>query len=191
MHGTVEADMPDPSCHYCERIAESECPTCGRFYCDEHGDDVCLRCLSPDSATPTALAYRGSLIALGVASIVAVFLLISPPESPASMDEPEAIATNTPAFEATATPTVPTDEGTGEEPNTEPTTTIATPTEAAEPSPTPEGEQETYTIESGDSLSTIAADHGVTVDAILAANPEIEDPAGIVPGQEIVIPAGE
>lgn len=189
--------MADPACHYCERVAESECPTCGRFYCDEHGDDVCLRCLSPDSATPTALAYRGSLIALGIASLVAVFLLVSPPESPASLDEPETVATSTPAVDATATPTVATDDGeNGDGAESEPTTTIATPTEAAEASPTTEGdgdsgEQETYTIESGDSLSSIATEYDVTVDAILAANPELENAQDIVPDQEIVIPAGE
>lgn len=184
--------MPDPSCHYCERAAESECPTCGRLYCPEHGDDVCLRCLAPEAATPTALAYRGSLVALGLASIVAIFLLVDPPESPASMAEPETMATNTPAFEATATPTEPAPGGSGQ-----PTTTIATPTPAGEDAADDEdgegepAEQQIHTIEPEQSLSGIAADYGVSVDAILEANPDISDPAAIVPGQEIVIPASD
>src|SRR5687768_4523976 len=40
----------------------------------------------------------------------------------------------------------------------------------------------TYTVVPGDSLSAIADRHGVGLDAIIAANPEIGDPRLIFPG---------
>lgn len=48
----------------------------------------------------------------------------------------------------------------------------------------------TYTVKSGDTMSKIAAAHGVTVGALVRANPQIEDPALIFPGQKIDIPGG-
>src|SRR5438874_280306 len=97
--------MAEPNCHYCTRPAEAECPTCGRLYCAEHGEDVCLRCLAPESATPSARIFRGSVLALAIASIVTVFLLIRPPTSKSEQDIARVVATATPAVSATATPT--------------------------------------------------------------------------------------
>jgi hypothetical protein len=39
-------------CHVCEAPASGQCKTCGKFYCPEHGDVVCVRCaaVSPASA---------------------------------------------------------------------------------------------------------------------------------------------
>jgi len=48
----------------------------------------------------------------------------------------------------------------------------------------------TYTVKSGDSMAKIAAAHGVTIGALLRANPQIEDPSLIFPGQQIIIPGG-
>ncbi|MCG8641348.1 MAG: LysM peptidoglycan-binding domain-containing protein [Desulfobacterales bacterium] len=45
-----------------------------------------------------------------------------------------------------------------------------------------------YTIKRGDSLFKIAQRYGVTVNAIVNANPEITNPASIFPGQVITIP---
>ena len=42
-------------------------------------------------------------------------------------------------------------------------------------------------VQSGDSLSGIAAEHGVTLSALIAAN-AIDDPDRVHPGQELVIP---
>ena len=67
--------MASASCHYCNRPAEEECSTCGRLYCLEHGEDVCLRCLAPEAATPSGNVYRGSLLALVAASLVAMSLV--------------------------------------------------------------------------------------------------------------------
>jgi len=70
--------------------------------------------------------------------------------------------------------------------------TPPTPTAPATPSPTvpapmPPSEVITYTIQAGDTLSGIAAEFGVTVDAIAEAN-DIEDPSLIRVGQVLVIP---
>jgi hypothetical protein len=78
--------MASASCHYCNRPAEEECSTCGRLYCLEHGEDVCLRCLAPEAATPSGNVYRGSLLALVAASLVALFLWFSPPASKNEQD---------------------------------------------------------------------------------------------------------
>lgn len=48
----------------------------------------------------------------------------------------------------------------------------------------------TYTIRSGDSLSVVAQRHGVTYQALLAANPSITDPNRIFVGQVVNIPTG-
>lgn len=46
----------------------------------------------------------------------------------------------------------------------------------------------TYTIRQGDTLNSIAARHNTTLQAILAANPQITNPDMIRPGQTIFIP---
>ena len=52
------------------------------------------------------------------------------------------------------------------------------------PAPTPS----LYTIKKGDTLSKIAAAHGVSIEELMAANPTIKDPNKIALGQQIVIP---
>jgi spore coat assembly protein SafA len=46
----------------------------------------------------------------------------------------------------------------------------------------------TYVVQAGDTLSEIAQRFGVSLDALIAANPQITDPDRIFPGQVIVIP---
>jgi LysM repeat protein len=48
----------------------------------------------------------------------------------------------------------------------------------------------TYTVRAGDTLAKIAARFGVSVQAILAANPQIANPDRIYVGQRLVIPTG-
>lgn len=48
-----------------------------------------------------------------------------------------------------------------------------------------------YEVRSGDSLSAIAARHGVTLSALIAANPQIKNPNLIYPGQKIRLPGAE
>lgn len=177
--------MAEPECTFCDRPAELECPTCHNLYCSEHGDDVCLRCMAPESALPGAVLYRGSLLVLGVASALAIWLFLSPPEdsAPATGEAPRPTATS--MFSETATPTPE-----GERPSPTPATAElpATPTPVVSPTGEPTASGQTYTVQPGDSLSLIADNFGTTVDAILAANPEITDPGSITAGQVIVIP---
>ncbi|MDF9409527.1 LysM peptidoglycan-binding domain-containing protein [Pelotomaculum isophthalicicum JI] len=46
-----------------------------------------------------------------------------------------------------------------------------------------------YTVQAGETLFLIAQKYGVTLDALIAANPQLADPGLIFPGQVINIPA--
>lgn len=186
------ADDQIPSCHYCENPAEAECPTCGRLFCSEHGEDVCLRCMAPESAAPSAAVYRGSVLALVIASAVVVFLLVRPPESKSGSSLVRDLPTSTAAVGSTATPT---QQGSTVQPTPRPgtqvpssvtpgTATVA-PSASAVASPTPAGK--TYVMKPGDTLSAVAASYGVSVADIVAANPGI-NPDTIAIGTEIRIP---
>ncbi len=48
--------------------------------------------------------------------------------------------------------------------------------------------QKTYTVKEGDTLWGIANAHGVSLDAIIKANPQIENPNLIYAGQKVIIP---
>ena len=63
---------------------------------------------------------------------------------------------------------------------------VATPTPRA-PTPTPRSTPLTYVAQKGDSLSTIAARFGVTVQALMAAN-GLANPNLVNVGQVLVIP---
>ena len=54
----------------------------------------------------------------------------------------------------------------------------------------PEAAQNTYTVQSGDSLSKIGSKHGVSWQQIFEANRDkLNDPDKIYPGQELTIPS--
>ena len=63
---------------------------------------------------------------------------------------------------------------------------VATPSPRA-PSPTPRSTPRTYVVQKGDSLSSIAARFGVTVQALMAAN-GLANPNLVNVGQVLVIP---
>lgn len=65
--------------------------------------------------------------------------------------------------------------------------TVYVPGEEPTPTPTPCIEKE-YVVQPGDTLFKIATANGVTVDMILAVNPEITDPDVLTVGQVIKIP---
>lgn len=60
--------------------------------------------------------------------------------------------------------------------------------ESLEPTPIPEPTPQIYTIKSGDALARIARRFGLTLDQLLAANPDIKDANRIKVGDKIVIP---
>jgi len=53
----------------------------------------------------------------------------------------------------------------------------------------PSNTSSTYTVASGDTLSGIAGEHGISLQALLAANPQIVNPDRIYPGDKITIPS--
>jgi LysM repeat protein len=80
-------------------------------------------------------------------------------------------------------------------------TATTTPPESASPQlPAPAVPEETpvssndgehaHTVISGDTLSQIAQDNGVTLQALIAANPHFENPDLIYPGEKVTIPTG-
>ena len=189
------------SCYACGRDAIHRCPRCAKPYCDEHGGELCAACQDPSSAIPSGALFRGALLALLVASVLALWLLIRPPgtseeESGAQAGQPSvtrtpvALATTarpSPSVVPTGTPGIsPTPGGT---PGISPTpggTPEATPT--PEPSPTAElPEFEEYTVQQGDSLSSIAAQFGTTADELARIN-GITDPNTLDIGQKLQVP---
>ena len=60
--------------------------------------------------------------------------------------------------------------------------------QGGEEQPAPEPEKKTYTVKKGDSLSGIAQKLGVSLQALLDANPQISNPSLIYTGQVLVIP---
>lgn len=111
------------------------------------------------------------LLVIGVFFVVMWFTGDNPPAMPGFL------ASNTPTPTITNTPVPPS----------------ATPTitETLEPSltPTPEGPQ-TYIVELGDTLSSIAEQFGVDVFLLMAAN-DISDPDQVFVNDELIIPAAD
>jgi LysM repeat protein len=182
------------SCYACGRDAIHRCPRCAKPYCDQHGGELCAACQDPSSAIPSGALFRGALLALLVASVLALWLLIRPPgddESGAQAGQPSGTRTPTatstarpsPSVAVTGTPGIsPTPGGT---PGASPTVG-GTPTPA--PSPTPEPSPfEEYTVQQGDSLSSIAAQFGTTADELARIN-SITDPNSLSVGQKLQVP---
>ena len=65
-------------CFRCDQPAVQECARCGALYCDDHGDTLCERCMDPFNALPSSRVYRGSLLALLIGTVFAVWLLVRP-----------------------------------------------------------------------------------------------------------------
>lgn len=51
-------------------------------------------------------------------------------------------------------------------------------------------ENNTYAVQPGDTLNKIARDHAITVQQLLAANPELGDPNALAVGQQLNLPSG-
>ena len=115
--------------------------------------------------------------------------LIAPTPTPAPTPVPSFPPTFTPTPAPTLTPTQTPTATPTQTPTATPTQTpTATPTQMPTPSPTPTLAVVTYTVQPGDILWNIAADFGVTVEQLIAAN-DIADSRLIQVGQALVIPA--
>jgi hypothetical protein len=161
-------------CFSCGNPAVNACRRCTKRYCEEHGNErYCAECLQPASALPSFNLYRGALLTLLVGSALALLLLVRPPDdssgaSPVVVGRSTATATPEDGAEPTVAPQTPAASST-------PATPQPTATPSAEPTPTV-GPRE-YTVQEGDSLSSIAeatappgADLNAYVEQIAALN---------------------
>jgi LysM repeat protein len=80
--------------------------------------------------------------------------------------------------------------GTGEQAAPSSSPSLA-PSQSIEPTAPPSPTATIYRIKSGDTLLKIAKANGITIEQLLAANPDIKNPNRIVVGQEITIPPPE
>ncbi|MDP2327575.1 MAG: LysM peptidoglycan-binding domain-containing protein [Dehalococcoidia bacterium] len=182
-------------CFQCDEDATQECPRCGALYCDQHGDAICERCMDPALALPSYRVYRGSIGALLIGSIVAVWLLVLPPAGADQDGPPAALAGVVQTATVTATPEATAGASATVTPG-ETGTPTATSTPSATPTstPTPESDTVTYIVQSGDTLFSIAAQYetdGPAIDALAAAIAQangITNPQSIQVGQELEIP---
>lgn len=62
---------------------------------------------------------------------------------------------------------------------------LCIPTSTTPPQP---GCQTTYTVKAGDTMYKIAQAHHISLNALIAANPQITNPSMIMPGDKICIP---
>jgi LysM repeat protein len=193
------------SCYVCGKEATHRCPRCAKLYCDEHGDDLCAACQDPASAIPSGAVFRGSLLALLVASILALWLLIQPPGLPGGEAGEEAVLplptitpaaaspTATPSATPTATPTPTVTPSPTPEATASPTLT-ATPEPTPTPTPTPTPEPPPfieYEVQSGDTLSSIAQSFGTTIDELVRINGLASQDVIISVGQKLLVPNPE
>jgi LysM repeat protein len=194
------------TCYVCGKEATRRCPRCAKPYCEEHGDELCAACQDPASAIPSGTVFRGSLLALLVASILALWLLIQPPGLPGEESGGGTVLpppTTTPSPRATtpvrASPTA-TPSATPAQGATATATVTATPTATAAGSATPQGTPSPmptptpqpspfseYVVQSGDSLSSIAQQFGTTADELARIN-GITDPNTLDIGQKLQVP---
>ena len=187
------------TCYVCGKEATHRCPRCAKLYCDEHGDELCAACQDPASAIPSGAVFRGSLLALLVASVLALWLLIQPPGLPGGEPGEEAVLplpTITPAAltspTATPTPTAtpsPTPSLTPEATLSPTPSPTPEPTPTPTPIPTPEPPPFTeYEVQPGDTLSAIAQAFGTTIDEIVRINGLESQDVIIDVGQKLLVP---
>jgi hypothetical protein len=153
------------TCFACEQEPTQQCPRCGRPYCDDHGEDVCDACLEPASALPSFTLYRGSLIALLIATGLAIFLILQPPGDDTNAAFGPTLVTPQPTATVAAAATTPGPGGTpGPQTTQQPQGTQPAGTPGANPTatrpagtttPGAGGGSGTYTVVSGDTLTGI------------------------------------
>ena len=157
------------TCYACDKEPTHQCPRCGRPYCDEHGEDFCGVCLEPASGVPSFNLYRGSLLALIVGAVIALWLIVQPTNGESSTPSklvvvnataPVAVArttpgvANTPGTTGTTAAVVTSPVGTSFAGS--PTPRGGTPSSGT-PSPSGTGAPAagSYTVVSGDNISGI------------------------------------
>lgn len=169
--GAEVAPPPDfVTCRFCPAPAETLCPRCATPYCALHGGTACDDCTRPPSGLPSGAFVRGVVAVFLVAAALALPLLVVRPRLPGEHPPPASVAPRRP--------------GPAANPSNPPPATLGGGGTAAPAAPAPQR----YTIQAGDTLGAIAAQHGISVEDLIAANPGI-DPQRLQIGAEIVIPA--
>lgn len=200
------------SCFACDKEPTQQCPRCGRPYCDDHGEELCDACLEPASGVPSFTLYRGSLLALLFGTLLAVWLLIKPPETSDAL-RPEVVPTQTAVVQANTTPppnttvvtngspvatrpATTTTAGAGTTPTGPTATRPATTTTPAAGTTPGAGGSTNYTVVSGDTLGAIcekvkpaSMTNADCVTQIVSLNGFSSDSATINVGQVIKVPA--
>ena len=175
------------TCFACEREPTRQCPRCGRPYCDEHGDEFCAICLRPASGIPSFTVYRGSLLALLIGAVIALFLLLQPSSSDdQSAFRPTVVTPTAASGGAVESPGANATQPAGATPGpgTTPTTTV--------PDGTPAAGGSQYTVVAGDTLLALCAtlrpalDVADCVDQVLSLNGLTDDVITI--GQVLTLP---
>src|SRR3954464_10161530 len=85
------------TCYACDKEPTQQCPRCGRPYCDEHGEDFCGVCLEPASGVPSFNLYRGSLLALVIGAVLALWLIVQPSNGESSTGSKLVVVNATPS----------------------------------------------------------------------------------------------
>ena len=176
-------------CYVCGEPAEGDCLVCGKAFCPSHGDRLCAQCSEQDEVERRAEAYdslpspfffRGALAIAILAIVLEVgwdaYRSVSNGPTQGYIAPPVISAAPNATPEATVQPTPP--------PASQPTPTAVKPTPVP-PTATPAVLR--YSVQAGDSLLAIAARFGVTLDALQAANNNV-DPSRLQIGQSLVIP---
>lgn len=188
------------TCFACDREPTQQCPRCGRPYCEEHGEELCDACLSPQSGIPSFTLYRGSLFALLIGGVLAVYLLILEPTGGSTEGVRPIVITPTTVAQQQQTPGAGATQPTGNATQpavttTRPAGTPTTPTTGATPSGTSTGPSGTseYTVVSGDTLTDICVKVkpasmtvGDCVERVRALNNLKSDEISV--GQKLIVP---
>lgn len=179
-------------CYACDQEATERCSRCGNLFCPAHGrtaetsgsQPFCAECLDPVNATPSGVVFRTSFFGLLIASVFALWLLIRPPSLPGESSgvvRPLPLMSPTPAPEVTAAPADNTPAPTPE--------VTAAPEVTPPPTEAPPAGPIQYTIQDGDTISSIAAANGISYLDLLEFNGLSEEDATLLnPGDVISIP---
>jgi LysM repeat protein len=157
----------EPSCSYCDRPAESHCRRCGRDYCALHGDDLCLSCSESRSVTPSGRLFRAVLAGFGACIVVGVWMLVASPRLPGEA----AVGPKSQSLTSAPTPA---------------RSALPVPSSAPSVSPTAAATR-AYTVQSGDTVASIAQAIGVSPGSIVQLNPGI-DANNLQIGQTMLLP---
>lgn len=179
-------------CYACDQEAIERCSRCGNLFCSAHGEapanagaqPFCAECLDPVNATPSGVVFRASLFGLLFASVLALWLLIRPPSLPG-----ESSGAVRPRPAVTPTAAAPTDSPPPVESPAPSAEATAAPEATPAPTEPPAAGPIQYTIQDGDTISSIAEAHGISYITLLEFNGLTEEEAQLLnPGEVISIP---